>query len=184
MKTALSSNTGQVQLAHVVNTGTITIGLPDPREALPEKSTEKTEASPPAAVPDPVKVQLKDDEGLRLFPYSCSPEKGTFTIGYGRNLSTNGITPGEADMMFETDFTEARTDIEQLFGKDWEGIPEDIQGVLTNMRYQLGPGGFRSFTDMIAGGPGWRLATHGRGDEKQPLVPKNNGPGGFPDPDR
>lgn len=45
--------------------------------------------------------QLKIDEGFRAFPYKCTA--GFLTIGYGRNLDTNGLRRTEAQLLFDND---------------------------------------------------------------------------------
>lgn len=45
--------------------------------------------------------QLREDEGFRSFPYKCSA--GALTIGYGRNLDSNGLRRVEAKALFDND---------------------------------------------------------------------------------
>lgn len=91
-------------------------------------------------------------EGLRLFPYRCP--QGYLTIGVGRNLEGKGISEDEARELLVHDINECREDVREIIGyhptnpytapKDWERYK-----ALTDMRFQLGASGFRSFRNMI-----------------------------------
>ena len=87
-------------------------------------------------------------EGLRLHPYKCPA--GALTIGYGRNLDGKGITESEAKYLLANDLIECTKDLEfNIFCGFWEQLPEQIKFVFLDMRYNLGPAGFRSFKRMI-----------------------------------
>jgi len=89
--------------------------------------------------------QLKVHEGLRLKPYHCT--EGYLTIGYGRNLETNGITEAEAEMLLANDVFKV---MEQLAD---HGLLQDHtkprQDVLINMAFQMGVSGLLKFKKMI-----------------------------------
>jgi len=91
-------------------------------------------------------IQLKRHEGYRKFPYTCTA--GKLTCGYGRNLEDVGITQAEAEILLFNDIKNALNDLKIIF-TDFEELPEQIQIVLVNMRFQLGSGGFRQFKQMI-----------------------------------
>lgn len=91
--------------------------------------------------------QLKRHEGVRLKPYKCTA--GKVTIGYGRNLESNGITLKEAEIMLDYDIACCIKDLKAMF-KDFETLPEAIQIVLCNMRYNLGYNGLIEFKKMLA----------------------------------
>ena len=91
--------------------------------------------------------QLIKHEGLRLKPYHCPA--GKLTIGIGRNLEDKGITEKEAVMLFENDIQECIQDLGTLFQK-FDQLPESVQRVLVDMRFNLGPNRFRHFKKMIA----------------------------------
>jgi len=95
--------------------------------------------------------QLIQHEGIRLKPYHCPA--GKLTIGVGRNLEDRGITKKEAVMLLENDIQDCIADLKEIF-KDEKGgfdlLPEPVQMVLVDMRFNLGHGGFRSFEKMIA----------------------------------
>ena len=86
-------------------------------------------------------------EGLRLTPYHCPA--GKLTIGVGRNLEDKGITEQEALVLLENDIEECRRDLEEIF-QGFDLLPESVQLVLVDMRFNLGPNRFRNFKRMIA----------------------------------
>lgn len=96
---------------------------------------------------------LERHEGFREKPYRCTA--GKLTIGIGRNLEGKGIAYSEARFMLKNDLNECRWDLESLFPGRFDALPDHIQEVLTNMRFQLGPGGFRSFKKFIGAILGW-----------------------------
>jgi lysozyme len=85
-------------------------------------------------------------EGLKLTPYKCTA--GKLTIGYGRNLEDNGITPKEAEIML---FNDIDNIINKLNKEEnwWLSQPYSVRRVIIQMCYQLGLGGFRSFKKFI-----------------------------------
>lgn len=91
-------------------------------------------------------TDLENDEAFRQFPYRCTG--GKLTIGYGRNLEDKGISVDEADVLLRNDIQSSIYDLTQIFS-DFDTIPESIQRVLVNMRFQLGSYGFRAFKNMI-----------------------------------
>ena len=80
-------------------------------------------------------------------PYHCPA--GKLTIGIGRNLEDKGITEKEALMLLENDIHECIEDLETIF-QAFDLLPEAVQLVLVDMRFNLGPGRFRHFRKMIA----------------------------------
>lgn len=93
-----------------------------------------------------LKNQLIEHEGLRLKAYKCTA--GKTTIGVGRNLDDVGITTAEAMNMLHNDICMVVDDLEKLFPY-FDNIPENVQMVLADMRFQLGWKGFRGFRMMI-----------------------------------
>jgi len=93
-----------------------------------------------------IKDQLIFHEGLRLKPYHCSA--GKLTIGIGRNLEDKGITEKEALMLLENDIQECIKDLKTIF-TEFDMLPESVQSVLVDMRFNLGHKGFRKFKNMI-----------------------------------
>lgn len=95
---------------------------------------------------------LEQDEGYRQFPYECTAGKTTAAIG--RNLEDVGIRYSEARFMLKNDIEEAVTDLRKLLD-NFDSLPDHIQEVLANMRFQLGPGGIRGFKNMLGAVRGW-----------------------------
>ena len=93
-----------------------------------------------------LKEQLMIDEGYRQHPYHCT--EGFLTVAYGRNLQTKGISKEEAEYLLENDIGECLNDLRQLFD-NFDVMPEDVQYVLANMRFQLGGSGLRRFKNFI-----------------------------------
>jgi lysozyme len=92
--------------------------------------------------------RIKKDEGFSPTVYRCSA--GYLTIGYGLNLES-GITEFEASRLLESRVRRCERDLIEIFGIDlWDEFGMVRRGALVNMRYQLGPGGFRDFVNMIA----------------------------------
>ena len=96
--------------------------------------------------------QLKRDEGLRLFPYQDT--RGKISIGYGRNLTDNGITQLEADDMLSQDITRHWTDVISRY-PFVESLDAARQIALGNMCFNLGISALSKFTVM------WLALEHG-----------------------
>jgi lysozyme len=96
---------------------------------------------------DSLREMLLRHEGLRLKPYVDTV--GKLTIGVGRNLTDNGISQEEADLMFENDVKTAIWYIKILFPEhdQWTQARQDA---LTDMMYNIGPARFSGFKKMIA----------------------------------
>ena len=95
-----------------------------------------------------MKAQLVKHEGVKLTPYRCTA--GKLTIGVGRNIQDKGITPDEADFLLQNDVRECLGDLGFIFQFDYfNSLPENIQMVLLDMRFNLGSNGFREFVHMI-----------------------------------
>ena len=95
---------------------------------------------------------LEKHEGFRSDPYLCSG--GKLTIGIGRNLTDKGITYSEARFLLKNDLDDCRWDLAELFN-GFDAYSDHVQEVLMNMRFQLGPRGFRSFKNFIAAIKAW-----------------------------
>ena len=93
-----------------------------------------------------IKEQLINHEGLTLKPYRCTADK--LTIGVGRNIDDVGISEAEAMIMLGNDIDACVDDLWSMFA-DFNLFSENIQHVLVDMRFQLGPKRFRGFRMMI-----------------------------------
>ena len=86
-------------------------------------------------------------EGIKQFPYICTADK--LTIGIGRNLEDKGLSDSEINFLFYNDIREVVIDLKKIFD-NWDSIDDIRQAVLTDMRFNLGYGGFRSFKRLIS----------------------------------
>ena len=93
-----------------------------------------------------LKQMLIKHEGKKLWPYKCTA--GKLTIGIGHNLDAKGISNAVADLMYEEDIMEVINDLHKIF-ENFNDLPEQIQLVLADMRFQLGDLGFRKFNKLI-----------------------------------
>lgn len=91
-------------------------------------------------------VKVKEFEGLKLDLYKDTV--GKLTIGWGRNLSDNGISLGEAEMLVENDAESAQADARKL--KEYWKLSGDAQEILMHMIFQMGLPGVMKFKKMLA----------------------------------
>lgn len=90
--------------------------------------------------------QLIAHEGLRLKPYVDTV--GKLTIGVGRNLTDKGISTTEALSMLDHDLDEVVADLATF---PWFLTLDAIrQRACCDLRFNLGPRGFRSFKKFLA----------------------------------
>ena len=94
----------------------------------------------------PVIALIKKHEGFRAKPYLDSV--GKLTIGYGRNLTDNGISRYEAEEMLAADVQNCYADCARLPG--WNTLSPARQAVLLDMCYNLGIIRLKSFHKMWA----------------------------------
>ena len=91
--------------------------------------------------------QLVRDEGVRLKPYLDTIAH--ITIGVGRNLSANGITHEEAQLMLEHDIDQCEKQMRFLL--PWAEKLDPVRyRVLMNMGFNLGIEGLLAFKNMLA----------------------------------
>ena len=91
---------------------------------------------------------IKHHEGVRLLPYLDTA--GKITIGWGRCLSTKGISMKEANILLASD-------IADVVDNFWN-LPFDVvlncnptrRRILVEMLYNLGLGGVMKFKKMMA----------------------------------
>ena len=92
---------------------------------------------------------IKRDEGYRSFPYQDT--FGNTTVGWGSNLTANGVSTRVAEGMFDEGWDRAVLAVTHIFGI--EGIPPPGSArydALVNMAYNLGLDGLQKFRRMIA----------------------------------
>ena len=89
--------------------------------------------------------QLRRHEGLRLDPYKCS--EGYLTIGYGRNIETNGISEAEAEFMLMNDLVACESELKD---EGWYNqLDETRRAVVLNMAFNLGKPKLMQFKKFI-----------------------------------
>lgn len=89
--------------------------------------------------------QLRRHEGLRLDPYKCS--EGYLTIGFGRNLDTNGISEAEAEFMLMNDLVACESELKD---EGWYNqLDETRRAVVLNMAFNLGKPTLLKFKKFI-----------------------------------
>ncbi len=94
---------------------------------------------------DEIKESIKKEEGLRLNIYCDS--LGNLTVGYGHLLRVGSIIPQfVADALFEFDYDRACKDYETLKLE----LDSVRRGVIIDMIFNLGIGGVKRFTKMLA----------------------------------
>jgi lysozyme len=99
-----------------------------------------------------IEDQLRADEGFRAKPYRDTV--GKLTIGVGRNLDDDGISPAEASIMLANDIQNAKQKLALTI--PWTASLDPVrQAVLINMVFNMGMSGllqFRNTLKFIQGG--------------------------------
>jgi len=89
--------------------------------------------------------QLRRHEGLRLKPYHCS--ENFLSLGYGRNLETNGISEAEAEFMLSNDLIACENELKD---EGWYNqLDETRRAVVLNMAFNLGKPKLMQFKKFI-----------------------------------
>ncbi len=89
--------------------------------------------------------QLRRHEGLRLKPYHCS--ENFLSLGYGRNLDTNGISEAEAEFMLLNDLLACES---ELKNEGWYNQLDEVRrAVILNMAFNLGKPTLLKFKKFI-----------------------------------
>jgi lysozyme len=103
---------------------------------------------------------IQKHEGLRLFPYNDTV--GKITIGYGRNLTDDGITDAEANLMFSDDLARVEESVAEAW-PHFNQLDEVREAVILDMVYNMGLGDvlqFKETLDAVAAG-NWQAAHDG-----------------------
>lgn len=94
------------------------------------------------------RIMLKQDEGIRYYPYKDS--EGHWTIGVGRNLEAIPVSINIIREMLDEDIQRAITSACSIFTpKVFDSWSPARQHAIMNMIFNLGEAGFRGFTHMI-----------------------------------
>lgn len=80
-----------------------------------------------------IRELLKRQEGLRLHPYR---DNGSLSIGFGRNLTSLGITEAEAEMLLEADIE--RVEKEMGAYDYFSGLSPERKAAVMSLGYNLG----------------------------------------------
>ena len=92
--------------------------------------------------------QIKEHEGLRLFPYKCPA--GKLTIGYGHNLQDNGLSKSACEYILYDDIDEAKRNLRTIFGNEFfENLKDSKKIALIDMMFNLGMVKFLTFKRFI-----------------------------------
>jgi lysozyme len=93
-------------------------------------------------------LQAYDDAtGLLIGPGRAV--RGHPTIGYGRALDLNGISPDEAEMLLERDLNRGLAFARIFLGQEaWNRLNEARAAALIDMVHNLGPGNLGKFVDF------------------------------------
>ena len=92
--------------------------------------------------------QIKEHEGLKLFPYKCPA--GRLTIGYGHNLQDNGLSKSACEYILYDDIDEAKRNLRTIFGNEFfESLNDSKKIALIDMMFNLGLSRFLTFKKFI-----------------------------------
>jgi len=89
--------------------------------------------------------QLKEDEGFSGTVYKDTAGKNT--IGYGRNLDDNPLTPGEAAYLLQCDLKKVRRLAKRF--PFYDSMNSARKNVILMMIFNMGIGSFNGFRNMI-----------------------------------
>ncbi len=90
---------------------------------------------------------IKVDEGFSGIPYKCPA--GYLTIGYGRNLDANPLTPSEAEILMYNDIEKIDSELKKRLPYFAQLTPAR-KVVLISMAFQLGLNGLLGFRKTLA----------------------------------
>lgn len=91
--------------------------------------------------------QLRRDEGVRNKPYTDTV--GKLTIGVGRNLTDNGLSDTEINVLLHNDVGDITNELQTRL--PWFNSLDPVrQAVLINMGFNMGFKGLDGFPKMLA----------------------------------
>lgn len=89
---------------------------------------------------------IKRSEDCSLKPYKCPA--GYLTIGYGRNLETNGISQAEADSLLQNDLARVMEEVKSIDG--FSKFDSIVKICLTDMTFNMGISRLKKFKKMLS----------------------------------
>jgi len=95
-----------------------------------------------------LQAQLREAEGFRRFVYRCPA--GYLTVGYGRNLEQNGVSPEEADYLLKNDIISAVGELSLRVPGLLETLCDVRLRVLLDMAVNMGVPRLMRFRKMFA----------------------------------
>lgn len=96
-----------------------------------------------------LKDELTRDEARKPKPYFDTAKPPRITIGIGRNLSDDGVSNGEIDLMFANDVQDTANDLDAHFPW-WRALSQPRQRVMLNMCFNMGASKLQGFTHFLA----------------------------------
>ena len=93
-----------------------------------------------------VRKRLIEEEGLRLFPYTCTSDK--LPLGVGRNIQDRGISDITALQMLDEDIDLCVHELEKNISW-WDEAPAGIQEVLIDLCFNMGISRLMLFTKTL-----------------------------------
>lgn len=98
---------------------------------------------------DLVVAQLERMEAIKQYPYTDTD--GKLTIGIGRNLTDQGISQDEIDLLLTNDLAHAEDDARALLSDAvFDGLSDVRKAVMVNMAFNLGLPRLRKFVVFLA----------------------------------
>lgn len=91
--------------------------------------------------------ELSEDEGRRSFPYTDT--RGCLSIGVGRNLTGEGLSAAEIDMLLTNDIQTHIADLDANVPW-WRQLDDPRQRVMVNLCFNMGWGTLSEFKNFLA----------------------------------
>lgn len=93
--------------------------------------------------------QLERMEGIKQFPYTDTV--GKVSVGVGRNLTDQGLSHDEIDLLLTNDLAHAEDDARALLSDAvFDGLSDARKAVMVNMAFNLGLTKLRKFVVFLA----------------------------------